>query len=151
MVLNWLSKLRKPNWWEESEGPPPEKILKIVLDCVEWLAADADQQFDSYTKGRRRRKSAELEVPDELAITWQYAYFMVPQLVRVGLVSDAQHSLFKQIDHVFDEMGEMQDKTLYSVEGVRNHPEWHRIRLLAREILKSFGRARRYPTYWARK
>jgi hypothetical protein len=75
--------------------------------------------------------------PDEIALIYNDAYLITPQLKEQKLISLNTLPILKELDDLFDAMSE--DKSLWTFEKLKDDKSWKRSRELAFLILEELG------------
>jgi hypothetical protein len=88
-----------------------------------------------------------VDVPYEIAQTYDDAWVLTPQISEAGLLDEDQCASLARIDRLFGEMREHPLDDLWTVEAVRTDPLWQRGRELATEALSSLGRSPGRPSF----
>ena len=109
-----------------------EKFFEMLIDALYLLAADYQTQEKTLPDF--------VFLPDEVISIFSEAYLLFPQLIDAGMVNDSQINSLKIISDLIKEMGGKKEQNIWSVEAMRNHPDWNRLRSFARSALAEFGK-----------
>jgi hypothetical protein len=112
-----------------------DRLMEALVDAVRLLAAEPQDQIDALP--------GFVHVPDEIALTYSDAYLAVRPLGGRGSYGQREEGLLDGLDRFLAQMSE--DKSLWTLEALRTCPQWHTLRLLAREALDALGRDRGQP------
>lgn len=115
-----------------------DRMRCIFVDGVLLLGLDVEQQLASLPDF--------VPLADELALTFDDGYILLPQLVEAGLVSAEAAALADELSETFDAMGGEENYEAYWTEQkVADSPEWAAIRSKARALLEMLGETLRPP------
>lgn len=115
-----------------------ERYLAKLVEALRLLAADYDTQVSVLPPF--------VDVPSEVASTFgDDAFVLADQVVKAGRITREQYAKMKEIDDVLAEMSRKKHAELWSLGALRDRPEWHRVRAMAREALVSLGTPLRSP------
>lgn len=78
-----------------------------------------------------------VNIPDEIALTFNDANLIAPQLEDEELISSHSLDMLKELDELFETMSE--DKNLWTIEKLENDKFWRGSRELAINILKEMN------------
>jgi hypothetical protein len=121
-------------------------VRDCLVGALERLALPADQQAALTWLGH---------IPDELALDFDHAWGLVPQLVERGLIDAEQLATLAEVDRLLTAMSDRaaRDRAgLWTLAGLQDDARWARVRLLAAEALAALLRpgqrdaAERRPT-----
>jgi len=102
--------------------------LSMLIQSLQLLAASYGNQVKALP--------AFVNVPDEVALTFDEALLLARPLVKEGLITTAQQAELGQLDILLEQMSD--DKSLWTLTALQASPEWEHVRHLADNILKSF-------------
>jgi hypothetical protein len=81
-----------------------------------------------------------VHAPDEIALTYHDAWLLVPELREAGLVAGIELEVFAELDRLFDEMTEADDRdTLWTIQAMYADDRWASARELALTALEHLG------------
>lgn len=110
-------------------------FFSALVECLLLLSASCTQQIEAFPDF--------VCVPDELALTFDERYAMVPCLLENGFLAPSQKQMLDTINDDFDRMDE--NKNIWSLEALAIAEEWSKIRLQARTLLDSLDLAEYQP------
>jgi hypothetical protein len=84
-----------------------------------------------------------VHVPDEVAITYGEAFLLADQVLRAGLIDNEAFAKLRSLDNYLDQMSD--EKDLWTLEALRDRPEWNRVRAEAKELLEHLRMALEAP------
>jgi hypothetical protein len=111
-----------------SHQPDPADLRRVLVSALQLLAADYDDQVKALPEF--------VHVPDELALTFDDAYVLLPRLRAAHLVDDdAVH----QLEQLHDKLASI---SAWTPEALRSDPTWLEIRRQASVVLDGLGAPR---------
>jgi hypothetical protein len=117
----------------EPPEPDPEQFLEMLVDALRLAALPADQQMAVLPDF--------VHVLDEIALQYDDAWRLVPQIRQAGLLSDEQHEALARLDRHLEEMSNAADKdSLWTIETMEGDERWETFRRLAGQALAALGR-----------
>jgi hypothetical protein len=102
---------------------------KSLIDALERLSASASEQI------KYLRKLGVLPSIDELALEFDDAFVLLPELVQKGYFTDHQANKIRLVDHHLSIMSDK--KQLWTIKALESHSDWAEIRRLATAALHS--------------
>jgi hypothetical protein len=118
-----------------------DRLMDALVEAVRLLAAEPEDQIDALPDF--------VHAPDEIALTYSDAYLAARPFWGRGIYGRREEVLLDGLDRFLARLSE--DKSLWTLEALRTCPQWHTLRLLAREVLDALGRDRRKPVlFWVR-
>jgi hypothetical protein len=126
--------------WARAEPPDrnPRAFLEMVVDALRLAALPADQQVSVLPDF--------VHVPDEIAMTYDDAWVLVPQIKEAKLLNDEQYEALARLDRHFEEMVSATDgDPLWTIEAMQVDDRWAKSRQLAEDALRALGRAPEPP------
>ena len=120
--------------------PDPRWFRILLVDALRLAALPVDRQVAALPSF--------VHVPDEVALVFDDAWDLVPQVVDAGLMTPAQHEPVAALDDLFNEMSDAADADdLWTIESMRTDPRWERARALARDALGRLGEPEGDPAF----
>ena len=120
--------------------PDPRRLLTFLVDSLRLAALPADRQIEALPDF--------VHVPDEVALVFDDAWALMPQLEEAGLVSPEQRRAIEPLSDLYDEMSIAGDReSLWTIEAMRSDARWDRSRERAREALDRLGESQGQPTF----
>jgi hypothetical protein len=111
--------------------PDSSSHRRQVIDALAMLAAEATEQRAWVEKLR--------VATDELALTFDDAFRLVPVLVEEGHLDAGVVPDLQAIDEVFSAMSGQQNAGRWSFDALADDPGWITVRELARRVLAVAG------------
>ena len=110
--------------------------LTKLIEATRLVASDYDVQICVMP--------AYVHVPDEIALIFEDAFNSVVKLVEHGVLNEYQQEALTALNNSLDRMN------LWTVDALRDADEWNAVRMLARDVLKTFNENnRKIPTlFW---
>jgi hypothetical protein len=116
-------------------------VWDCLVQALHHLALPAEQQQSLTWLGH---------VPDELALDFDHAWGLVPQLVERGWISAEQLAALARVGQLLTAMSDRaapEREQLWTLEGLGTDARWADARLLAAHALEALGEpARHDPT-----
>jgi hypothetical protein len=85
-------------------------------------------------------------VHDEIALTYEDAFRLVPLVRAGGMLDDAQVAVLAELDHLYEEMTDAEDRDwVWSLDAMETDERWERSRSLARKALSLLGKPSEEP------
>ena len=106
-----------------------ERLLYMLIQALQLLASDYLDQVGSLP--------GFVSMPDELSTTYGDCVLVLDQIRAAGLISEDQVKRITELDEWLQQMDA--DKSLYSLEALKDRPEWRSIRAVAENILSILG------------
>lgn len=103
-----------------------KQIYNNLIQVLRLIASTSDIQIASFPQF--------VNVADEIALSYNDIYLLVPLLKKEGLISPVACNILMQIDELFDTMS--QNKSIWNVDALENDKYWQKSRYLALSILK---------------
>src|SRR5688572_29949129 len=103
-----------------------EERLACLVEAVQLVAAASEVQLAVLPDGVCK--------PDEIALTFDDCFLLVPDLVASGLVSAQAQGCLAGIDALFSRLTDI-GPAMWSEATVRQRPEWSELRARAAEAL----------------
>lgn len=116
---------------------PEDKFFEMLMDALYLLAADYLTQEKTLPDF--------VFLPDEVISIFSEAYLLFPQVIDAGMVNDTQINSLRDMNDFIKEMEEKKEQNIWSVEAMRYHPDWNRLRAFARSALADFGKTPTLP------
>ena len=124
----------------EPSEPDPQWCLQQVVDSLRLAALPAEEQIAALPDF--------VDVPAEVALLYDDAFRLVPQIREAGLITDEQEESLVRLDRLHRDMGIATDKDwLWTVDAMRSDERWARSRRLAAEALAALGREAGTPRF----
>jgi hypothetical protein len=139
MVLERLGRLLS---WARAEPPEPDPraFLERVVDALRLAALSADDQVAALPDF--------VHVPDEVALLYEDAWVLVPQIREAGLLTDDEYGALERLDRHYDDMSSAPDKDwLWTLEAMKRDDRWTKSRQLAVDALATLGRRPGRPEF----
>jgi hypothetical protein len=114
-------------------------FLEMLVDALRLAALSPNEQIAALPDF--------VDVPFEIAQTYNDAWVLAPQIREAGLLTADQYASLERIDRLFEEMSDASLEDLWTIEAVRKDPLWERSRELATEALSSLGRSTGRPRF----
>lgn len=105
------------------------RFFHQLVESLQLLSADYSTQVDALPKF--------VVVPDEIALIFHECVLLLDQISEASFLREEDVRQLVEIDDKFNEMSTEAD--FWSLESLRYHPEWNKIRMIAKEILRSLG------------
>lgn len=114
-VINEMIDYKKAEMWK-----------KNIFEVIRIVAAPYEIQKKSFPEF--------VSVADEIALTfYEEVMLRSDTLFKYGMLEEKQYEETKKLNHMFDEMSK--NKTIWTLEALRNSAEWEQCRKIAKEIL----------------
>lgn len=118
-----------------------QRHLQMLVEALRLLAAEWAAQV--------RALPAFVDIPDEVALTFDEVYRFVEDLGSAGLITPAQRTMLDGIDRLLAEMSK--DSSLWTIDALRTAARWHEVRSSARALLDALGEKPQPPClFWVR-
>lgn len=104
-----------------------QQKLDTLTQSVKALALNPDKQIGIFPNF--------VSVADELALNFSDAVLFKDELKEAKILDSKQILLLREIDRILDIKSKNNDRSFWSLEGLKNHPEWQEIRMLATKTL----------------
>jgi hypothetical protein len=143
-LLRFLRRSAKQTSAQPPEPDPPEPdpqwCLQQVVDSLRLAALPAEEQIAALPDF--------VHVPAEVALLYDDAFRLVPQIRDAGLITNEQQESLVRINRLHGDMGTATDKDwLWTVDAMRSDERWARSRRLAVEALAALGREAGTPRF----
>jgi hypothetical protein len=128
--------------WARAEPPEPDPhaFLERVVDALRLAALPAEDQVAALPDF--------VHVPDEVALLYEDAWVLVPQIREAGLLTDDEHAALARLDRHYGEMSDAPDKdSLWTLEAMKHDDRWTKSRQLAVDALAALGRTPGRPEF----
>ena len=109
----------------------PEGVLQMLINATRLLASNADVQVSAFPPF--------VVVADELALNFDDMFRLTDQLVESGHLSQQQLKALERVENILDELSNRGDSRLWTLEALRENPEWQRVRVEALKALEALG------------
>jgi hypothetical protein len=110
----------------------PDAVLAMIVNALGLASLSTEDQVAAHPEF--------VHVPDEVALIFDDAYVLVPQLRAADAITDAQAEALGQIDRQFSEMSTAPDRaSLWTLDAMRGNSRWEETRRLATSALKLLG------------
>jgi hypothetical protein len=124
----------------EPPEPDPQWCLEQVVDSLRLAALPAEEQIAALPDF--------VHVPDEVALLYNDAFRLVPQIREAGLITDEQQGSLVRLNRHYERMSNATDKdSLWTVEAMQSDERWEKSRRLAAEALAALGRDAGTPRF----
>ena len=110
-------------------------IYNNLIQILKLIASQPKVQMDTLPKF--------VNVADEIALMYDDIFLMLPQLEKEDLISSNVCDILIKINELFREMSK--DKSLWSVEKLKNDIFWEKSRSLAQDALKELNEPHNNP------
>jgi len=118
----------------------PKQLLEMVVDALRLVSLPADEQVAVLTDF--------VHVPDEVALLYDDAWRLVPQIREAGLITDEQYEVLARLDRHHEEMSKApKEDSLWTIQAMREDKRWEEGRRLAVEALATLGRELGRPSF----
>jgi hypothetical protein len=118
----------------------PDALRALIVNALRLAALSAEDQAAALPEF--------VHVPDEVALIYDDAYVVVPQLCEAGVITDNQAEALSELDRQFTEMSDAHDRaTLWTREAMRVDKRWSEARRLATQALSLLGAAPGPPDF----
>lgn len=115
--------------------------LDMLVESIKLLAAEYEIQTSVLPDF--------VHIPDEVCLIFSDNYLFVEELFNNGILTEYQRNKLCAIDALLDEMSN--NKSLWTLESLKQSNEWRKIRCLAEDILKLLGKEKQKPDlYWVK-
>lgn len=108
---------------------PGVGLLVSLLKALGRLALPAEEQI-AHLSGRGLLPSA-----DELALDLHDGAVLVPQFVAKGWLTSRDATVITAVDEMLERMSGPENVELWTVDALKQAPEWEEVRRRAREVL----------------
>jgi hypothetical protein len=108
--------------------PTPQELRPILVSALQLLAADYDEQVAVLPDY--------VHVPDELALHFDDAMVLVPQIQAGGLIDESAVRAIEGVDQALRDVPE------WTLDALRTDPGGATVRHRAREVLDHLGEPR---------
>ncbi len=102
-----------------------EEHLMQLVQAIQLLAADYEAQI--------KQLPDFVHIPDELALIYSESVLLAEQIARTSLITQDQVAKLRELDLALEDMS--REKSLWTLEAVRNSAEWQRIKSMAKDLL----------------
>jgi hypothetical protein len=117
-----------------SGSESPAAFLEGLVDALRLAAIPAAEQVKTLPDF--------VHVPDEVALLYDDAFRLVPQIREAELIEDDQVEVLAELDQLFEEMFAAADQDqLWTVEAMSVDERWKRSRQIATNALAALGRS----------
>jgi hypothetical protein len=117
----------------ELSGNDPAAFLEAVVDALRLAAAPPAQQIEALPDF--------VHVPDEVALLYDDAFRLVPQIREAELIDDDTVQALADLDRLFEEMSTEADRDrLWTLHAMSADERWEKSRQLAGTALATLGR-----------
>ena len=124
--------------FEGMSGNNPTAFLEAVVDALRLAASPPAEQIEALPDF--------VHVPDEVALLYDDAFGLVPQIREAELIDDDQVQVLAELDRLFEEMSAAADRDqLWTTEAMSGDVRWERSRQLAARALRELGRPASSP------
>jgi hypothetical protein len=123
----------------EAAAERATSFLEMLVDGLRLAALSPNEQIAALPDF--------VDVPYEIAQTYDDAWVLAPQIREAGLLTEEQYASLERIDRLFEEMRGASLESLWTIEAVREDPLWRRSRELATEALSLLGRSPGRPRF----
>ncbi|MDR1203748.1 MAG: hypothetical protein LBL58_19235 [Tannerellaceae bacterium] len=106
-----------------------KQIYDNLIQILRLIASTPNVQIASFPQF--------VNVADEIALSYNDIYLLVPLLKKEGLISPVVYGILTQMDELFDIMS--QNKSIWNVDALENDKYWQKSRFLALSILKELN------------
>ena len=106
-----------------------DRFFHQLVESLQLLSADYSTQVDAIPKF--------VVIPDEIALIYHECVLLLDQISEAGFLKEEDVRQLVEIDDKFNEMNTEAD--FWSLESLQHHPEWNKIRMVAKKILRSLG------------
>jgi hypothetical protein len=106
-----------------------DRFFHQLVESLQLLSADYSTQVDALPKF--------VVIPDEIALIYHECVLLLDQISEAGFLKEEEVRQLVEIDDKFNEMNTEAD--FWSLESLQHHPEWNKIRMVAKKILRSLG------------
>lgn len=103
-----------------------KNLYNILLQSLRLVASPSEVQITSVPQFA--------SMPDEVALTFNDAYLIAPQLLDENLISIQAFDLLKELVELFEKMSK--DKSLWTLGKLESDTAWKRSRELALKALQ---------------
>jgi hypothetical protein len=115
--------------------------LNMLVQSLQLLAADYEEQVKALPEF--------VDVPDEIALTFNEAYLLIENFDKEGLMTTSQKMDLRQIDSALEQMSKGED--VWTLNALKTSSQWEDVRLLASNALKAFNIPKQAPDlFWLR-
>jgi hypothetical protein len=104
-----------------------EMMLERLIDSLQILAADYKTQTKLFPEF--------VCLPDELVRNYNDCLEFAQQLSDEGLITDWQQTKIEEIAQPFRRLGSIDAENIWTLDALKNYPEWQNVRSLAKEAL----------------
>jgi hypothetical protein len=105
------------------------RFFHQLVESIQLLAADYSTQVDALPKY--------VVVPDEIALIYHECVLLLDQISEAGFLKEEVARQIVELDDKFNKMN--LEANFWSLESLQRHPEWNKIRMVAKNILRSLG------------
>lgn len=102
-------------------------LYNTLLQALKLVASSSNVQISVFPNF--------VNIPDEIALIYNDAYLMLPQLQNQNLISEEALEILRKIDELFEEMSK--DFSLWTLDKLENNKNWKLSRELAHSALKA--------------
>jgi hypothetical protein len=118
-----------------------EQPAANVIEALQLLAAEATEQIAAFPPF--------VAVADEIALTLHDALLLLKQDADAAGLPESVLATIEEMDRSLDELSNQTESRFWSPEGLANDVRWHRLRLSARDLLKTLNVPQTRPTVTA--
>lgn len=104
-------------------------IYNIFLQSLRLVGSSSKVQISKFPNF--------VNVPDEIALVYNDAYLLIPQLLDQNLISIEALNILKKLNELFDKMSK--DYSLWALDKLENDENWKLSRELAHSALEALG------------
>jgi hypothetical protein len=95
------------------------------------VASDANVQIQLLPKW--------VHIPDEIALTFEESYYLLDQIFDAGLINSEQVDAINRVNETLSEMSASEDKSIWTLDALKNHPKWEKLRELSITAIARLG------------
>jgi hypothetical protein len=106
-------------------------FLNQVIQSLKLVASDANVQIQLLPKW--------VHIPDEIALTFEESYYLLYQIFDAGLVNSEQVNAINRVNETLSEMSASDDKSIWTLDALKNHPKWEKLRELSKTAITRLG------------
>lgn len=111
------------------------RFFRQLVEALQLLSADYSTQVNALPKF--------VVVPDEIALIFHECVLLLDQISEGSSLKEEEVRQLLEIDDKLNKLSTEAD--FWRLESLRYHPEWDKIRMIAKDILRSIGVAQAKP------